>query len=81
MESRTHLDVSSHENSSTPANGPKVVIPVITKFDIDPIAMTIASLTCHIAKRQIGNTIKTKTICKPLAVGFKLLQVCNITLL
>ena len=56
MESRTHLDVSSHENSSTPANGPKVVIPVITKFDMDPIAMTIASLTCHVAKRQIGNT-------------------------
>ena len=55
MESRTHLDVSSHENSSAPANGPKMVIPVITKFDMDPIAMTIASLTCHVAKRQIGN--------------------------
>ena len=56
MESRTRLDVSSHENSSTPANGAKVVIPVITKFYMDPIAMTIDSLTCHIAKRQIGNT-------------------------
>ena len=81
MESITHLYFSSHENSSTPANGPKVVILVITKFDMDPIAMTIASLTCHVAKRQIGNTIKTKTICKPLTVSFKPLQVCNIPLL
>ena len=56
MEYRTDLDVSSHENSSTPVNGSKVVIPVITKFGMDPIAVTIASLTCHVAKRQIGNT-------------------------
>ena len=81
MESRNHLDVSSHENSSTPTNGPKLVIPVITKFDMDPIALTIGSLACHVAKRQIGNTIKTKTIYKPLTIGFKLLQVCNIPLL
>lgn len=62
MESRTHLAVSSHENSSTPVGGSKVVTPVFTEFDVGPIAETIASLSCEAAKRQTGNTIKNKAL-------------------
>ena len=68
MESRTHLDVSLHENSSTPTDGPKVVIPVIAKFDMDPIAMTIASLTCHVANRHQSYYPK-HTDCNPHIVN------------
>lgn len=62
LESRTHLAPSSHENSSTPVDGSKVVTPVFTEFDMDSSAETIASLSREAAKRQTGNTIKTKPL-------------------
>lgn len=65
VESRTHLAVFSHENSSTPVDGSKAVTPLFTEFDMGPRAETVTPLSCDAAKRQTGNSIKTKPLFAP----------------
>lgn len=62
VDSRTHLDVSSHEHSCILLDGSKVVTSVVTELDMGPKAETIASVSCEAGKRQTGSTIKPKPL-------------------